>query len=156
MNIRQAETKDINDICLQYKKMYEILQSFGFPYTINEYIIGDILKVYVKSKLYCLAIAEQDGYICGFICASINKLDRKLETEEQKQVGIINDVYIDEQYRNQHIARRLLEYVEEWIYNLGVKSMRADIVTNNVPAYNFWVKQGYTPLYTSVYKKLDC
>lgn len=156
MNIRQAETKDIQNLCLQYNKMYEILQSFGFPYTINENILGDILNVYVKSKLYCLAIAEQDGVICGFICASINKLDRKLETEEEKQVGIINDVYVDEQYRDQHIAQGLLEYVEEWTYNLGIKSMRADIVTNNIPAYNFWVKQGYAPLYTSVYKKLDC
>ena len=156
MNIRQAEKKDLDSICIQYENMYTILQGFGFPYSVNEGIIVDILDVFIKSKLYCVVVAEQDEIICGFICASINKLDRKLETETEKYVGIINDIYVEEQYRGRHIAQQLLEYAEEWIDELGINSVRADIVTNNTSAFNFWSKQGYAPLYTSVYKNLDC
>jgi GNAT superfamily N-acetyltransferase len=155
MNVRQAEKKDLEKICLQYENMYNILRSFGFPYKINEETIGHILEVFIKSKLCCLVVAEQDDIIYGFICASIIKLDRMYDTGEEKQVGIINDVYVDEQYRGQNVSQELLKYAEEWIKNLGINSVRAEVLTNNTPAFSFWFKEGYSPIYTGVCKNLN-
>lgn len=155
MNVRQAEKKDLEKICSQYDEMYRILRGFGFSYTINEETIGHILAVFIKSKLCCLAVAEQDDIIYGFVCASIVKVDRMYDTGDEKQVGIINDIYVDEQYRGKYVSQALLEYAEEWLKKSGIKSVRAEILTNNTPAFNFWFKEGYSPVYTGVSKDLN-
>ncbi len=66
--------------------------------------------------------------------------------------GYIQDVYTREPYRRQGIARRMVERLEAWMRDQGVRRVELTVAPQNPAALAFWEDLGYRP-YLRVFSK---
>lgn len=154
MIIRQATQEDIEVLLPMYEKMYGTLSSFGLPFKLDTEELPKVLKITIKSKLCYLGLAEEDGKLLGYIQASIAKLDRKLGYDGGKAIGIINDVFVEDEARGRGLASVLCKSAENWMSENGIQMSQAQVLCENQPARGFWRSQGYDDMHVTVCKKL--
>lgn len=154
MIIRPATQEDIKALLPMYERMYSTLFSFGLPFKLDTEELPKVLSITIKSKLCYLGLAEEDGKFLGYVQASIAKLDRKLSHEGGKAIGIINDVFVEDEARGKGFASALCKSAENWMRESGLKLSQAQVLCENTPAREFWSRQGYDDLHVTVCKKL--
>lgn len=154
MIIRPATQEDIEALLPMYEKMYGSLFSFGLPFKLDNEELPKVLSVTIKSKLCYLGLAEEDGNLLGYVQASIAKLDRKLDHDGDKSIGIINDVFVEDEARGRGLASTLCERAENWMRECGITLSQAQVLCKNKPARAFWNNRGYDDLHITVCKTL--
>lgn len=154
MTIRPATQNDIEALLPIYEKMYGTLASFGLPFKLDTEELPNVLGVTIKSKLCYLGLAEEDGKLLGYVQASIAKLDRKLGHEGGNAIGIINDVFVEDEARGLGLASALCESAENWMRENGIALSQAQVLCKNGPARTFWSSRGYGDLHITVSKEL--
>lgn len=156
VTVRHARLEDLPAIRLLYGDLYDLLQSMGLPFALDETGLQGLLPVLMKSKMCCLAVAETpEGEICGFLSAAIARMDRKLQFRGENVIGKISDICVAEAYRGQNVAGGLLQYAESWMKDCGVTVCESEIVLQNARSLGFFQKNGYTPFCTLTYKALS-
>ena len=91
------------------------------------------LKSYLENPIYILNCYVEEGIIEGFIIA--NKLYDTVE---------ILLIYVDDKYRQQGVATKLLESLEK----KAVNNLLLEVSVQNEPALNLYKKLGYEILNT--------
>lgn len=152
--IRTARESDLDVLAGLYMDLYDTLDGFGLPFSLDLNSIKDILSVMLKSKLCCVLVAEYKGTVCGFLTAGIARMDRKLKFAGESTIGTIHDVYIAPDYREKHIAAQMLQKAETWFRDNGVKIIESNILVENRVSAAFFHKNGYKELARIVYKEL--
>ena len=99
------------------------------------------LKLYGKDKLNRSWVAQKGNSdkIVGWVAVSVSK--RILEpTISARIVSLI----VDETYRRQGIAKRLMQEVEQYSETIGCKTLELVQVLGDIPGYEaFYQKLGY-------------
>ena len=155
LHIRLANESDLDTLVRLYSNLYNTLDGYGLPFSLDSDNIRDILAVMLKSKLCCIVVAQYEDTVCGFLSAGIVCMDRKLKFKGENVIGKIHDIYVDPEYREKHTATQMLEKVEAWFRDNGVKIIESDILVDNNVSAAFFGKNGYKELARNVYKELE-
>ncbi len=62
--------------------------------------------------------------------------------DERDDLGVLWDIRVDSMYKHRGIGQHLFDRVRENAKTLGLKQLKIECQNNNVPAVNFYFKQG--------------
>ena len=150
--VKQAQIEDIDVIVCMYKELYLHLMRSGLPYESDVEQIQKSLLSQIQSKLFRIFVAERDGEIVGFLSACLRRIDRRFQG---RVIGVINDLYVDTNQRNNAIGTTLVCEAESWMRRNGARTVQCDIVVGNVMALDFWHRRGYVDTSISAQKSLE-
>lgn len=86
-------------------------------------------------------LAEKDGRAAGFIHMSLRT--DYVEGSDSSPVGYVEGVYVEEEFRNSGIARKLVEAGEQWAKSLGCTQVASDAELDNVQSHVFHQRIGF-------------
>ncbi|QOV89955.1 GNAT family N-acetyltransferase [Humisphaera borealis] len=151
MTIRDATADDIPAILPLVRKVAAFMQDRDpHKYTIE----GDVGERYrnwlggqIASGRSAILIADAAGRddppaIVGML---IGTVDREIPIYRLKEYGFINDLWVDETYRNEGVARQLVTEAIERFTRLGVEQIRLDVLLTNEPARKLFETCGFRP-----------
>lgn len=85
-------------------------------------------------------VAEVDHQVVGYILGAV--IDLQADLFEYEETGFIADVFVDPAYRRQGIARRLVEAMNTWFAERGVRHVEWQVAAANGEAIRFWESVG--------------
>ncbi len=130
--IRQATEKDYEDIAILANQLWA-----------NSDL--DELK---QEFLNDLSSLENSIFLCYKDDKPVAFVDCRLrydyvEGAKTTPVAYIEGIYVKEKYRNQGIARQLIENCEQWARKHGCHELASDCEINNNDSFNFHIKSGF-------------
>jgi ribosomal protein S18 acetylase RimI-like enzyme len=90
-------------------------------------------------------IADSPGpanSLAGFLVASVEK---EIPIYLLREFGLIHDLWIEEQYRNEGIARQMVTLAIERFEQIGITQVRLYAAWGNVPARTLFERCGFRP-----------
>jgi GNAT superfamily N-acetyltransferase len=69
--------------------------------------------------------------------------------------GFIADVYVDPEFRRQGIARRLVETINKWFTEQGVRHVEWQVAVANADGTHFWEALGGQAITVRMRVRLD-
>ena len=155
MIIRKAEQQDIDSLLDMYDRLYDILQGeYGYPFRLSRQENREVLSIRLHSKLCNIIVAEDNNILVGFVHTSISKIDRRFTFKNQKLIGRIDDIYVNEYVRGLGVAQNLLDKAEEWLREKDIEVIESYILERNERSLRFHQKGGYQVLSLRTYKVL--
>jgi len=82
------------------------------------------------------------GVLAGFL---IGTVENEIPIYRLEEFGFIHDVWVEEKYRNEGVARQLVTLAVERFTAVGVKQVRCDTAFANDPARNLFAACGFRP-----------
>jgi len=70
-------------------------------------------------------------------------------------IAIIHDMYVEPEFRRKGIGETLLKECIKRIKRYHVKSVRLNVLINNMEAIRFYLKHGFRPRMLSMERSLD-
>ena len=67
----------------------------------------------------------------------------------------LDDIIVDERHRGAGLGKALLDHVEWWVRQLGIRRIELTVWEFNTPTRAFYERQSYTTLNRTMSKKLD-
>lgn len=151
--IREANRGDFDSIIDLWQEMMDFHIEMSNLYQIKpnaKEVYSDYLTYVLKSPEYVILVFEADDKIRGYLMAT--------ESSEppiyDEKVGLILELSISEKYRNKGIGETLLDEIEKYFRNKGIKRMECMVSDLNEISKNFWFKNGYIPYNLMCVKKL--
>jgi len=86
-------------------------------------------------------VSEINGRIVGFLM--FMKQARSM-LRLRRSRAMITDLYVDEEYRHQGLASKLLERCLEHLRSTGVEEVRVSVLADNARAVSLYRKLGFT------------
>lgn len=128
VNIRKMELEDIPD-------------SINLEKTHNTHILSEeFLNLDLINDNYYYFVATIDNKIVGYVGISI-------VLDEADLISIV----VDKEYTNQHIASAMMDHIENFAKEKGVKTMTLEVRASNIPAQKLYEKYNYKQI--SIRKK---
>lgn len=110
----------------------------NFNKNINpNYIVHNHFKCNINDNT-CLAIAIQNNEIVGFIFGFIIESNAYLN-----KIGKIEALFVENQYRGQHIGTELIIYFKKWAKIKGVDIFEIEVLSSNKNAVDIYKKNGF-------------
>lgn len=130
--IKEASSSDIQLVLPLYVNFYnELRAKQGWnPASIEEYK-EDVEMILKRDKVF---IAYHNDLGIGFV--RISRRDGAFWIEE---------LYVEKNYRNLKVGRKLVEKAEEYIRKFEI-SVYIMVLPQDIDAMNFWIKMGYNML----------
>jgi aminoglycoside 6'-N-acetyltransferase I len=102
---------------------------------------AEMVDIIEHSDTQFVAVADLgDGRLAGFLEASIRTHVEDCATDN---VGYLEGWYVDEQYRQMGIGRRLVSYAEDWARQKGCTEMGSDAEIDNMVSQQAHERLGY-------------
>lgn len=119
-----------------------------------EHEVNKLLDTVAKQegKIY---IADDSGKFCGFIAGfTMQQTEEDLLEVIPSKLGVMSDLYLEEEYRNKQIGGQLMQKIEEHLKSMGCDAIWIDIFAYNTGAHRFYKKHGYIDREVGLMKKL--
>ena len=145
MEIRKAALHDIEDI-LNLKLRLKSQDVKTDPYlrsadevidVYKKYLIHD-LKMLEIDRIVLVAVEDREiiAYIRGILTKTLHVLNVKLR-------GIIDNLYVEEEYRRKGVAKNLIEELVKWFKEKNVDVMTVHVYPFNSKAISLYKKFGF-------------
>jgi len=136
ITIRTAKPSDIPKLVGLLKELFIIEADFDFDQ--EKQACG--LNLLLKSDKDCILVAEllNDDKVLG-MCT----VQTLISTAEGGAVGLLEDLIVAADFRNQGIAAKLVAEAVYWADCRGLKRLQLLADKNNQPALDFYHKQGW-------------
>jgi ribosomal protein S18 acetylase RimI-like enzyme len=85
-------------------------------------------------------IAGEPKKLAGFLVATVEK---EIPIYRLTEFGFIHDIWIEEDYRNEGLARQITTLAIERFKEIGVKQIRLDVLIKNNPARGLFAACGF-------------
>ena len=160
MNIREYNQNDIGQI----KNLLVQLQDYIIKmdkYNLNilspkyreeyfEYMLNDCISN--EGKIF---VAEYENKIAGFVAGFVQNYDErdKLDYACPKK-GIVSELVVDQNFRNDGISGLLLDKIENYFKNIKCEFIQIDVFVYNQVAEHFYKKKGYENRMLTMFKKV--
>ena len=119
------------------EKMYDI--NVKSDYTVNEYF-----ENLYANKNNCLLIAKDNNNLAiGYAFCKITTSD---DGPYINYIALIDGLYVNEEYRHQRIATRLIEQCKIWAIEAGASIIEINVMTENINAINLYENIGFKEL----------
>jgi len=87
-------------------------------------------------------VAEQEGKLVAFLLAAT---ENEIPIYQLRQFGFIHDLWVDEAYRHEGIARQMVTLAIERFKQMGLSQVRLDTAIGNAAAKELFVTCGFRP-----------
>ena len=136
ITIRTAKPSDIPQLVQLLKELFTIEADFDFDPEKQAYGLNLLLN----SEKDCVLVAElpSDNRVLG-MCT----VQTLISTAEGGPVGLLEDLIVAADFRHQGIGAKLLAEAVNWAECQGLKRLHLLADKNNLPALNFYQKQGW-------------
>lgn len=111
------------------------------------------LKEILKNSEPEFYVYEINNEVCAYVCVEIHEYE-ECEFRHKRKELYVEDLCVDENYRRQGIASKLLDYVVELGRNKACDYLTLHVWELNEGARVFYEKEGFSPLKTLMEKKL--
>ena len=152
--IRPAREADLEALIPMFSTYLCGLTEVGMRYTPHCEGVAELLSGRVKSRRALLAVAEEEGDLLGFLCASLSRMSGEYLCEGERAIGYVDDIYVCPQHRGRRIASALADYAEAWMGESGVKAVQLHVLFENPAGTAFWRSRGMEPMAALCYKQL--
>lgn len=85
-------------------------------------------------------VAVVDGKVVGYVLGAV--IDLHPDLFQHVDSGFIADIFVDSAYRQQGIARQLVETINKWFAEQGVTRTEWQVAAANVEGIRFWEAVG--------------
>lgn len=132
MKIVKANPSNLNELTELALKLW--------PDNEREQLRGEFEEL-LNSERDSLYLATVEGGFVGFIHMSL-RVDY-VEGSNSSPVGYIEGIYVEEDYRDRGISKKLVEAGEQWSKSLGCHQIASDTQLDNVISQQFHKKIGF-------------
>ncbi|MDD5731387.1 MAG: GNAT family N-acetyltransferase [Patescibacteria group bacterium] len=144
ISYRDEHKKDLKRMIFDFQKYLIKIDTWNFLKFDKEYkekAVEELLKN-VREKQGKIYLAKSDDKVIGYIAGYIVPDKENFEIYPWKR-GYVDELYLEEKYRNQRIGKKLLEKIEKYFKvkkcdNIGLNALAA-----NKKAIKFYDKQGF-------------
>lgn len=136
MKIRTA-TKD--DIPVMAELLHELF-AIEVDFTPDFAAQSEGLRLLIERESTEIFVAEVQDKVVGMCSVQIH-----VSTAKGREVGVVEDVVIDVDYRGQGLGAALLRRLEEWSVQRGLTRLQLLADQDNHPALGFYRRQGWHP-----------
>lgn len=136
MKIRTA-TKD--DIPVMAELLHELF-AIEVDFTPDFAAQSEGLRLLIERESTEIFVAEVQDNVVGMCSVQIH-----ISTAKGREVGVVEDVVIDVDYRGQGLGAALLRRLEEWSVQRGLTRLQLLADKDNHPALGFYRRQGWHP-----------
>ena len=113
-----------------------------------DFIVNDYFKNEIKNKNNILLVYEENGIIEGYIYLKAIK--------DEEQIGyLIDGLYVEEEYRNQKIATKLLEYSLSILSEKKISFIDINVLSKNTIAKKLYKKIGFEEYKIQMRKRIN-
>jgi len=147
MNIRPATPDDVPAVLPMVAKVcafHEKLDPAKYGFRDQpERMYDRWLVTRAKDPRSVFLVAEVSaGKLVAFLVGTI---EPEIGIYRLKEFGFIHDVWVEEKYRNEGIARQMVTLAVERFREIGVNQVRLDAACANQPARNLFAACGFRP-----------
>ena len=153
MKIRKATIKDfekLKSIKLESKKDELGYSNSLKPLSKTKDIYFEYFKAELEKKNSAVFIAEDKKPI-GIIIATYFK---PLRISKFARKGYVSNLYVQKNYRNKGVGKKLLDISLKWLKENKVKYISLEIHLENKDALNFYSKMGFEKYTVKLHKRL--
>ena len=98
-------------------------------------------------------VAEgRGGKLVAFLVGAV---EPEIGIYRLKEFGFVHDLWVEEKYRNEGIARQMVTLAVERFREIGVKQVRLDTAYANDPARNLFAACGFRPAIVEMLIELE-
>lgn len=132
MNIRKASIDDLqalSELFAQYRVFYRQ------PYEVDQ--AKEFINKRLTNEDSVIFVAEENGVLAGF-----TQLYPSFTSVGMKEIWILNDLFVNEQFRKRGIGELLIKTVFSYSKETGRKSVILTTEDNNITAQRLYEKVG--------------
>jgi ribosomal protein S18 acetylase RimI-like enzyme len=144
MNIRTASVADIPGILPMVAKICALHEAwdpakYGFlPHPEERY--RRWLTARASDERSVFIVAEREDRLIAFL---IGEVEEEIPIYRVKEFGFIHDLWVEEEYRHEGIARQMVMLAIERFKSAGVQQIRLDTAAENEPARKLFASCGF-------------
>lgn len=149
MDIRPARPEDVPAVLPMVRKVcafHEALDpaKYGFRDDPGKMYEDWLVRRATDPRSVFLVVDRGDNTtaIAGFLVGTVEK---EIPIYRLKEFGFIHDLWVEEKYRNEGIARQMVTLAVERFREIGVEQVRLDAAWGNDPARNLFAACGFRP-----------
>ncbi|MEM4230824.1 MAG: GNAT family N-acetyltransferase [Candidatus Pacearchaeota archaeon] len=153
MEIRKATLKDLKDILalsIQEERYFKRKEKEDIYAMKDKKSIAQLIKEKLTNKDKIIFIAVKDSKTIGFLFGGI----WKTPAYEIAKKGVLDDVFVIKEHRNQGIGTKLIKMFFEWLKEKNVKYCLLYVSRNNKEGLKLYQKLGFEINYFEMLKKL--
>ena len=154
MEIRPATPRDVpavlpmvGRICAFHERLdaakYAVLENPGAMY--ESWLLArseDPRSVFLVADAGPAHAGSSGRVLAGFLIGSVSE---EIPIYRIEEVGFIHDLWVEEQYRNEGIARQMTMQAVQRFREIGVPQVRLDTAADNEAARNLFRACGFRP-----------
>lgn len=134
MKIRTATQDDIPVMAELLHELFAIEVDFTPDFAVQ----SEGLSLLLERDFAEIFVAEVDDKVVGMCTCQV-----KVSTAKGREVGVVEDVVVDVDYRGQGIGGALLRRLEEWAVGRGLARLQLLADRDNHPALGFYRRMGW-------------
>jgi len=148
MIVRPATIEDVVGVVPMVRKIAAFHQSLDTARYAARPDVGDMYRSWLTDRASdprsVFLVAEQDTgappALAGFLIASVEK---EIPIYLLREFGLIHDLWVEEGYRNEGLARQMVTLAIERFTQIGVSQIRLHAAWGNAPARTLFERCGF-------------
>jgi ribosomal protein S18 acetylase RimI-like enzyme len=151
MTLRPATPADVPAVLPMVDRLaalHEQWDAAKYPYLPN---VGEMYRRWLAGRAddprSVFLVAEREGRIVAFLVGTV---EREIPIYRVREYGFIHDLWVDEAYRNEGVARQMVMLAVERFREIGVPQVRLDTAIPNDAARNLFKSCGFRPSMTEM------
>lgn len=151
LNFRLATHNDIEDMLALLKQLFALEADFQFDAAKQRSGLAQLIDTSItdNARAAVFVVTHQEKIIAMCSCQVF------ISTAEGGKSGLVEDVVVDADYRQQGIGLQLIQHVLQWAETQGLKRLQLLADKNNAAARTFYKAQGWrSTQLTALFKAL--
>lgn len=146
IEMRSATADDVEQVLPLVQRLADLHRTWDlakFPYKPGT---GEMYRSWLTARAgdvrSVFLVAQREHRIVAFL---IGTVEREIPIYTVAEYGFIHDLYVDESYRNEGIARQMVMLAIERFRDIGVPQVRLDTAADNDAARSLFRACGFRP-----------
>jgi ribosomal protein S18 acetylase RimI-like enzyme len=153
MDIRPATPDDVPAVLPMVRKVcafHEALDPAKYGFRADP---GRMYDSWLRGRatdprsVFLVADRDDGPALVAFLVGTV---EREIPIYRLKEFGFIHDLWVEEKYRNEGIARQMVTLAVERFREMGVRQVRLDTAAGNEPARGLFTACGFRPSVTEM------
>jgi GNAT superfamily N-acetyltransferase len=143
-----TKIKELNGKLFEFDSQFDKFLNLNWPNEAEQYY-----KYNITSKDSVTYVAEAKGKIVGYLigakCTPVSYLSKEYKIAE------IENMYVEEEFRNEGLGKKLISKFEEWAAKKGFNLVEVTASYDNIAARKFYNSNSYKEQITTLYKEVQ-
>ncbi|MCL2462240.1 MAG: GNAT family N-acetyltransferase [Defluviitaleaceae bacterium] len=153
-DIHDMTEDELGQVFDLFCRLYSYLRELGHVYSLNQAYLSDYLRIQLDSNHGKVFVLCEGRNVCGFAVVSTPLLNKMLNVDGRRNIGILSELYVKPEYRGRGFGKALLARSEEFLRGLGVAHVQIEVVKNNAAAAAMYERSGYTQIFSTYMKTI--